>query len=344
MEKFYLEEPNIGRKNEAIGFINEFYNYKSDINGTGGLQRFLDNYEGWLDKLNEDYTRIPNEIKVPARTYLLIRSNDNRIVGMINIRLALNENLRKFGGNIGYSIRPTERGKGYNKINLYLGLKICQKYGIKEVLLDADKDNPASWKTMESLGGINIREYFDDENAHCIVKDYKINVNESIKNNANIYEEKIEHIQLRRYNDEDYEFVYKVKKTAYEKYVIECWGKWDEEEQKDYFDNFIKSIKNDAYIIQYDNMDIGFYNGKILDNGNYEIGNICIIPEYQNRGIGSRILKEILDKYPNKDIEIQYFKQNPVGKLYERLGFKRVGETKFHYQMTKLKNKNYMEE
>ena len=38
-----------------------FYEYKSDINGTGGLQKFLDNYEGWLEKLENDYTRIPDE-------------------------------------------------------------------------------------------------------------------------------------------------------------------------------------------------------------------------------------------------------------------------------------------
>lgn len=192
MEKFYLEEPCIKRKKEAIEFINEFYTYNSKINGTGGLQRFLDNYEGWLEKLEKDYKIIPNEEKVPARTYFLIRKEDNKIVGMINIRLALNERLKKYGGNIGYSIRPTERGKGYNKINLYLGLKICQKYGIEEVLMDADKDNPASWKTMESLGGIMINEYFDNEYSNCIVKDYKINVDESIEKYSNIYEDKIE--------------------------------------------------------------------------------------------------------------------------------------------------------
>lgn len=65
MEKFRFEEPTIERKDEAIEFINEFYEYKSEINGTGGLQRFLDNYEGWLDKLEEDYKRIPSEEKVP---------------------------------------------------------------------------------------------------------------------------------------------------------------------------------------------------------------------------------------------------------------------------------------
>lgn len=196
MEKFYYEVPSIKRKKEAIAFINEFYKFKSDINGIGGLQRFLDNYEGWLEKLEEDYKRIPNEEKVPARTYFLIRSNDNKIIGMINIRLALNERLKKYGGHIGYSIRPTERGKGYNKINLYLGLKVCQKHGIDKVLMDADKDNPASWKTMEALGGVNIREFYDDENAHCIVKDYEINVNESIRNNSIIYEPMIEQLNL----------------------------------------------------------------------------------------------------------------------------------------------------
>ena len=36
---------------------------------------------------------------------------------------------------------------------------------------------------------------------------------------------------------------------------------------------------------------IGFYNGEIIDNGNYEIGNICIIPKYQGKGIGTKIEK-----------------------------------------------------
>ena len=133
------------------------------------------------------------KIIVTSRTYFFIRSSDNRIVGMINIRLSLNERLKNYGGHIGYSIRPTERGKGYNKINLYIGLKVCQQYGIDKVLMDADKDNPASWRTMEALGGVNIKEYFDYENAQCIVKDYEINVNESISNNSATYEPLIEH-------------------------------------------------------------------------------------------------------------------------------------------------------
>ncbi len=182
MEKYYLEIPTANRKKDAINYIEEFHIFNSDINGVGGLDRFLDNYEGWLNKLEEDYKRIPNEEKVPARTFFLVRKSDNKIIGMINIRLALNEKLKKFGGNIGYSIRPTERGNGFNNINLYLGLLLCNKYNIDKVLLDADLENPASWKTMEKFGGRLLREYYDDVYANCTVRDYEIEVKPAVLN------------------------------------------------------------------------------------------------------------------------------------------------------------------
>lgn len=146
-------------------------------------------------------------------------------------------------------------------------------------------------------------------------------------------------MKLITYNNDDYEFVYEVKKKAYKKYVEECWGSWIEEDQRNFFDNFINTYKNNILIIIEDNKKIGFYNGEILDNGNYEIGNICIIEEYQGKGIGTSILNEVLENNKDRDIEIQYFKQNPVGNLYKRLGFIPNGETQFHYQMIKKKEK-----
>lgn len=117
-----------------------------------------------------------------------MRENDNKIVGMINIRLSLNDKLKKFGGHIGYSIRPTERQKGYNKVNLFLALLCCQNHGIKEVLMDCDKDNLGSAKTIQALGGTLIREYYDDLNSNCMVQDYKINVDDSINKYQKMYE------------------------------------------------------------------------------------------------------------------------------------------------------------
>ncbi len=187
VKKLKFEIPSIEYKEQAIDYINEFYQYNSEVNGVGELHRFLDNYEVWLQMLEEARIRIPNEETVPTKTFFLVRESDNRIVGMINIRLALNEKLKKFGGHIGYGIRPTERQKGYNKINLYLALLECQKHNIKEVLMDCDKDNIGSAKTIHALGGKLVKEYYDNETAHCIIQNYIIDVDGSLEKNALIY-------------------------------------------------------------------------------------------------------------------------------------------------------------
>ena len=145
--------------------------------------------------------------------------------------------------------------------------------------------------------------------------------------------------KLKKYSDNYYNFVYEVKKEAYKKYVEENFWQWDEEIQKEYFDKFINSVKENAYIIEYDNKDIGFYNGEVLENGDYEIGNICIISEYQGKGIGTKILKDVIEQNKERNIKIQYFKQNPVGNLYQRLGFEIYGETEFHYLMRRVLKK-----
>jgi predicted acetyltransferase len=188
MEKFYLERPTIDRKTQAIEYINEFIQYNSEIHGVGSLNKYLDNYESWLERLenNRNITEIGE--RVPSETFFLIREKDDKIVGMIDIRLALNDFLKKYGGNIGYSIRPTERRKGYNKINLYLALKFCQEKGLYEVLLDCDSDNLGSANTIISLGGVLVKEGIN-EIDNTLMKDFIINVNDSINRYCNMYEQ-----------------------------------------------------------------------------------------------------------------------------------------------------------
>lgn len=140
--------------------------------------------------------------------------------------------------------------------------------------------------------------------------------------------------ELRTITEQDYDFIYQVKKDAYKKYVEINFGGWDEEQQQEFFKKFIETYKEGAYIITFKGMDIGFYNESQTDSI-YEIGNICIIPKYQNQGIGTTILQDVIEKHADKEIRLQYFKQNPVGRLYERLGFQQCGETEYHYQMRK---------
>lgn len=177
MEKLYYESPSLERKKDALEFVDEFKRYNSKLPGSGGLDNYYDNYEEWLIKLEEDKNLKPGGKIVPAETFFLVRESDNRIIGITNIRLSLNESLKKFGGHIGYSISPTERRKGYNKINLYLALQECQKNGIDIAILTCDKANIASSKTMTSLGA---QLQFEYELEGIIEQNYSIDVDKAL--------------------------------------------------------------------------------------------------------------------------------------------------------------------
>lgn len=136
-----------------------------------------------------------------------------------------------------------------------------------------------------------------------------------------------------------YEFIYNLKKEAYQKYVEIYWNQWNEEKQRELFKQFIKDNYHNLYIICLNGKDIGFYQGYLIDENTYEVGNICIKEEYQGKGIGTQILADILEKFKNKDIKLQYFKDNKVGNLYKRLGFIQSSETTYYYQMVRPKVK-----
>ncbi len=184
IETFYLETPSLERKDEIIDYINEFIEYKSDINGMEALARILYGYT-FEESLNmclnmqyEEYAKIHGRCQY--KTFLLIRKNDNKIIGTINIRWNLSEEMKKFAGNIGYGIRPTERRKGYNKINLYLGLIEAKKAGLDRVMLDCETKNLASSKTMEALGGKLERTEIDPSDG-ILTSVYWIDVDESLE-------------------------------------------------------------------------------------------------------------------------------------------------------------------
>ena len=96
------------------------------------------------------------------------------LICMIDIRHRLNDYLLNFGGHIGYSVRKSDRQKGYATEMLALALKECKKMGMKRILLTCDKDNIASAKTILSNGGILENEV---EEGDTITQRYWININ-----------------------------------------------------------------------------------------------------------------------------------------------------------------------
>ncbi len=116
------------------------------------------------------------------------------------------------------------------------------------------------------------------------------------------------------------EFSYKVKKEAYGDYISQLWG-WDEIVQRNFHTKAWQ--EKGPQIILYDNQPIGTIS--VIETEDYiEIGQFFILPEYQNQGIGSHLLKDILSKADEsgKTTKIAYLINNPVASLYKRNGFK----------------------
>ena len=110
--------------------------------------------------------------------------------------------MKQFGGNIGYRIRPTERRKGYNKMNLYLGLIEAKKIGLDKVMLDCDVENLGSSKTMEALGGKLERTEIDPYDG-ILTSVYWINVDESLEKYKDEYVNSID----KSYKNSTYEMI-----------------------------------------------------------------------------------------------------------------------------------------
>ena len=192
IEKFYLENPSMERKNDVIEYMNEHVKYNSNINGTGSFDHVLEGetYEECMDRYYkiQDNEYAKSIDRCPGKTYFLIRKNDNKLIGMINIRHHLTPKMLVHGGHIGYGIRPTERRKGYNKINLYLGLlKALEEFNLDKVMLDCDVKNLGSDKTIQALGGVLERTDIDDYDG-ALTNVYWINTKDSIRKYKDVYQ------------------------------------------------------------------------------------------------------------------------------------------------------------
>ena len=139
-------------------------------------------------------------------------------------------------------------------------------------------------------------------------------------------------LELRQANSDDYNFLYNLKKETLKKYISKTWG-WDEKWQKEYFS---KNFKSEILkIIIKAGKEIGCIS--IIDEEDHIfLSLIEILPNYQNQGTGSRLIKDLLVKAEklNKIVNLQVLKTNEKAqKLYLRLGFIIEEETDTHIKM-----------
>ena len=148
-----LRRPRLADKETVLEMMAEFK--KSQSAHDGGFwdtENFV--YEDWLETnmQKEMGINLP-ENRVPSIQFVLF-DDVGRALGFLNLRLRLNEGLLNYAGHIGYSIRPSERGKGYAKETLRQGLQVAKEKNIKKALVTCSVNNPASRAVILANGGI----------------------------------------------------------------------------------------------------------------------------------------------------------------------------------------------
>ena len=151
-----LVEPDFGMEDEMISYRQEFIDSGSSMDGAG-FRKDEDPKE-WIERKRRYANPIavlPEGI-VHATQLMAVRRSDSKLVGTIQIRHELNDYLRDYAGHIGYSVRPSERRKGYAKKMLSMVLDYCRALGLKEIYISCVEGNEGSKRTILANGGIYI--------------------------------------------------------------------------------------------------------------------------------------------------------------------------------------------
>ena len=170
---------NAAEKREIKNEVEMVYNYIPNMKLKPNHDYYEEYINNSLNKIEKDKLK-----DIPRRTFACIRSGDEKIIGMINVR-ASEELLDYPYGHIGYSIRPDERGKGYGKIQFYLGLKLLDSLGISTCEMTCENVNNRSRAVIVDLGGKYFKNIDSEEH-------YLVDVKDSLKANFDRFEKYVE--------------------------------------------------------------------------------------------------------------------------------------------------------
>jgi ribosomal protein S18 acetylase RimI-like enzyme len=131
----------------------------------------------------------------------------------------------------------------------------------------------------------------------------------------------------------DIDFLTDVFLRAMRPYITAARGSWDQVKEER---QFREQLQLDPTRIILDGRDsVGFFMTRDLDC-DLELHTLCILLEYQRRGIGTAVIRQILAEAHESErgVVLSVLKANIGARLlYQRFGFVVIGETAYHYRM-----------
>ena len=134
---------------------------------------------------------------------------------------------------------------------------------------------------------------------------------------------------LRAMVQQDFNFYQDLHKNSLKPYVEQIWG-WIDSQQEKRLKECFNPLK--MQVIQVCDQDVGVLEIEKTSEGVF-LKNILILPEFQGRGLGSQIIKDVVEDAIPLSVFLSVLRPNPAKKLYERLGFKVVSEDPERFYM-----------
>ncbi len=160
--KVRLVRPTLEMKEEAMVYRQAHFDAGERVISGSELLDQTEDYEEWVRSVAANTsTETVNPAWVVTDTFFAVDENGS-IVGIIDLRHTLNDFLQDFG-NVGYSVKPSERRKGYATEMFRQVREIARQAGMQELHMAVHRDNEPSVKTIVNAGGVVCRSFIAEE-------------------------------------------------------------------------------------------------------------------------------------------------------------------------------------
>lgn len=165
MDKLILAVATAVYSDMIADYRGEFPAEGAGVTAVPGQIPGLDRFEEFGS--TEEWLGYCEKMRGKISWFLTLRESDGKMIGAVCLRHSLeyDDDDEEFRSHIGYSVRPSERGKGYAKEQLRLCLEKARKLGLGRVRLICLDTNLGSSAVIRANGGVYVDTIYGEESG-----------------------------------------------------------------------------------------------------------------------------------------------------------------------------------